>query len=94
MDTRTGTMPFSEYEKLVNEASETHKDAKIKKMQSQIHELNREIFDWQTRYAKLETRVRELVNENGSLKNTVKYLEQEVLCLNEKKHKWWQIWKK
>lgn len=93
-DTRTVTMPFSEYEKLVNEASNTHKDAKIKEMQSEIHELNREIFDWQTRCAKFEIRVHELVNENESLKNTVKCLEQEVLCLNEKKHKWWQIWKR
>lgn len=92
-DTRTVTMPFSEYEKLVNEASNTHKDAKIKDMQSQIHELNREIFDWQTRCAKLDQRVESLVDENMNLRKQVVWQDFTISKLRYKR-KWWQIWKK
>lgn len=90
IDMKMITLPLSEYEKLINEASNTYKDAKIKEMQSKINELNITILDWKERYAALEKSGLVLIDGNNFLLQKLALKEREIIRLRNKR-KWWRL---
>lgn len=92
MDTKMLILPLSEYESLLNKASEIKRDEMVKSMKLTIKDQNEDLLQWQTRFRRLEGDMLDLVAENSSLRSKIKSLELRINELNQRK--WWQIWKK
>lgn len=90
-ETKTITMPYSDFLVLQDKAS------KYMKTEKQVHEeleMNYKdtIKRLQEEYEKYYEKYRKSENENDSLKRKINSLESKIILL--KSRRWWEIWKR